>query len=411
MTSTRRAAVLGGNRIPFARQFGAYAEASNQDMLTAALEGLVARHGLAGERLGEVVAGCGDQAQPRLQPHPRGGARLEPVADHARLRRHPGLRHRARGRHPRREQDRAGSGRLRHRRWRRLGLGRPRRGAREAAPQAAAAQPRQELDRAGQGGARLPAHRRRRSRCPPTPSRAPACRWASTWPSPPQRWGVTREDQDALALASHQQPRRRLRPRLLRRPAHALPRPHPRPEPAPRLHPREARLAQAGVRPGRGRDDDRRQLHAAHRRRLRGAARLAGVGGGPRAAPRWPGSSTARRPRSTTSPATRACSWRPRTPCRACSPATGSSLQDFDFYEIHEAFAATVLSTLAAWEDDDVLPRAARAGRAARCHRPRPAQRQRLLARRRSPVRRDRWAHRRDPRRRCSTRRGRARAA
>lgn len=58
MTTTRRAAVLGGNRIPFARQFGAYAEASNQDMLTAALEGLVARYGLAGERLGEVVAGA-----------------------------------------------------------------------------------------------------------------------------------------------------------------------------------------------------------------------------------------------------------------------------------------------------------------------------------------------------------------
>ena len=58
MTSSRRAAVLGGNRIPFARQFGAYAEASNQDMLTSALEGLVARHGLAGERLGEVVAGA-----------------------------------------------------------------------------------------------------------------------------------------------------------------------------------------------------------------------------------------------------------------------------------------------------------------------------------------------------------------
>ncbi len=58
MTSPRRAAVLGGNRIPFARQFGAYAEASNQDMLTSALEGLVARHGLAGERVGEVVAGA-----------------------------------------------------------------------------------------------------------------------------------------------------------------------------------------------------------------------------------------------------------------------------------------------------------------------------------------------------------------
>ena len=58
MTTPRRPAVLGGNRTPFARQFGAYAEAANQDMLTAAIEGLVARHGLAGERLGEVVAGA-----------------------------------------------------------------------------------------------------------------------------------------------------------------------------------------------------------------------------------------------------------------------------------------------------------------------------------------------------------------
>ena len=54
----RRVAVLGGNRIPFARANGAYAKASNQDMLTAAVDGLVARHGLAGERLGEVVAGA-----------------------------------------------------------------------------------------------------------------------------------------------------------------------------------------------------------------------------------------------------------------------------------------------------------------------------------------------------------------
>ncbi len=54
----RRAAILGGNRIPFARQNGAYADASEEDMLTAALDGLVARFGLAGERLGEVVAGA-----------------------------------------------------------------------------------------------------------------------------------------------------------------------------------------------------------------------------------------------------------------------------------------------------------------------------------------------------------------
>jgi acetyl-CoA C-acetyltransferase len=51
-------AILGGNRIPFARSNGPYAEASNQDMLTAALDGLVARFGLSGERLGEVVAGA-----------------------------------------------------------------------------------------------------------------------------------------------------------------------------------------------------------------------------------------------------------------------------------------------------------------------------------------------------------------
>lgn len=57
-TSTRRVAVLGGNRIPFARSNREYADASNQDMLTAAIDGLVARYGLQDERLGMVVAGA-----------------------------------------------------------------------------------------------------------------------------------------------------------------------------------------------------------------------------------------------------------------------------------------------------------------------------------------------------------------
>ena len=57
-TSTRRVAVIGGNRIPFARSNSAYADASNQEMLTSAIDGLVARYGLEGERLGEVVAGA-----------------------------------------------------------------------------------------------------------------------------------------------------------------------------------------------------------------------------------------------------------------------------------------------------------------------------------------------------------------
>ncbi len=57
-SQTRRVAVIGGNRIPFARSNTAYAEASNQEMLTAALDGLVTRFGLEGERVGEVVAGA-----------------------------------------------------------------------------------------------------------------------------------------------------------------------------------------------------------------------------------------------------------------------------------------------------------------------------------------------------------------
>jgi acetyl-CoA C-acetyltransferase len=57
-SSVRNAVVVGGNRIPFARSGSAYAQASNQDMLTAALDGLVARFGLERERLGEVAAGA-----------------------------------------------------------------------------------------------------------------------------------------------------------------------------------------------------------------------------------------------------------------------------------------------------------------------------------------------------------------
>ncbi|MGX6395766.1 acetyl-CoA C-acetyltransferase [Rothia kristinae] len=56
--SAAEAFVLGGNRIPFARSHGAYADVSNQEMLTAAIDGLVARCGLAGERVGEVAAGA-----------------------------------------------------------------------------------------------------------------------------------------------------------------------------------------------------------------------------------------------------------------------------------------------------------------------------------------------------------------
>ena len=58
MTQLRRVAIIGGNRIPFARSNGAYATASNQALLTAALEGLIERYNLHGLHIGEVAAGA-----------------------------------------------------------------------------------------------------------------------------------------------------------------------------------------------------------------------------------------------------------------------------------------------------------------------------------------------------------------
>ncbi len=119
METVRRVAVLGGNRIPFARSNGRYANASNQDLLTAALDGLVARFGLAGQRLGEVVAGA-------VLKHSRDfnltrevvlGSRLDPHTPGVRP--PAGLRHRPGGRHPGRQQDRPRADRRRHRRRRR----------------------------------------------------------------------------------------------------------------------------------------------------------------------------------------------------------------------------------------------------------------------------------------------------
>jgi acetyl-CoA C-acetyltransferase len=57
-SSVRRVAIVGGIRIPFARSMGAYAEVSNQQMLTATLKALVERYQLKGEVLGDVGAGA-----------------------------------------------------------------------------------------------------------------------------------------------------------------------------------------------------------------------------------------------------------------------------------------------------------------------------------------------------------------
>ncbi|MGH8150635.1 MAG: acetyl-CoA C-acetyltransferase [Steroidobacteraceae bacterium] len=57
-SALRRVAVVGGVRLPFARAYGAYAGVGNQDMLTEALRALVERFKLGGVRLGEVAAGA-----------------------------------------------------------------------------------------------------------------------------------------------------------------------------------------------------------------------------------------------------------------------------------------------------------------------------------------------------------------
>jgi acetyl-CoA C-acetyltransferase len=56
--SPRRVAIVGGARIPFARGNGAYAQVGNQEMLVAALRGVVERFGLLGQRVDEVAAGA-----------------------------------------------------------------------------------------------------------------------------------------------------------------------------------------------------------------------------------------------------------------------------------------------------------------------------------------------------------------
>jgi acetyl-CoA C-acetyltransferase len=54
----KRVAVLGGSRIPFCRSHTAYAELSNLDMLSQALAGLIERFSLQGAHIDEVIGGA-----------------------------------------------------------------------------------------------------------------------------------------------------------------------------------------------------------------------------------------------------------------------------------------------------------------------------------------------------------------
>ena len=165
-----------------------------------------------------------------------------------------------------------------------------------------------------------------------------------------EEWEIGRAEQDELTVSSHREPRRRLRPRLPRRPPHPLPGPGARPEPAPRLERREAGEAEAGLR-RRERDDDRRPTRPRSPTapaRCCSPARSGRKSAGCRSSPTSPTAQTAavdhvhKREGLLMAPAYAM----PRMLERY-----GAGIGDFDYYEIHEAFAAQVLCTLKAWED------------------------------------------------------------
>ena len=280
--SPSRVAVIGGNRIPFARSDSAYAHASNQDMLTAALDGLVDRFGLEGERLGEVA----------------GGAVLKHSRDRD-LTRESVLSTRLAPETPAYDvQQACGTGlETTILVANKIALGQIDAGiacgvdTTSDAPIALNEDLRETLleanrQRSTAGKLRALTGLRPGHIVPAIPrneeprtglSMGEHCAiMAERMGDRPGRAGRARGRQPP-------QPRRRLRARLPRRPDHPLPRARARPEPAPRLRPREAGQAEAGLR-RRGRDDDRRQLDAAQRRRLRRPARLRGVGEGARPA-------------------------------------------------------------------------------------------------------------------------------
>ena len=278
--SARRVAVLGGSRIPFARQNGPYAKASNQDMLTATIDALVAKFGLEGEVLGEVVAGA-------VLKHSRDfNLTRETVLGSALAPETPAYD----------VQQACGTGlEATILVANKIALGQIDSGiaggvdTTSDAPLALNEDLRNvllDLNRATSNAARLRALTRLRPQqiVPEIPRNAEPRTGLSMGDHAAlmaTEWGIGREEQDELARRQPPQARGCLRHRLARRPGGPLPRARARSEPAPGLEPREARQAPPSVRRRSG-DDDGRQLDPVERRRLGRIAGQRGVGGGAR---------------------------------------------------------------------------------------------------------------------------------
>ena len=163
-----------------------------------------------------------------------------------------------------------------------------------------------------------------------------------------ERYGISREDQDAFALRSHQRAVAAAEARRLRRgdrPDRGAEGPREtvtgrgRRGPAPRRLAGEAGEAAAGL--PRGRHGHRRQRLDPQRRRRLPADRLRGRAPRSSAPSRWPGSSPSASPAST--PPTWA-SARSRAIPRALA-AAGLTLEQIDLIELNEAFASQVLAS------------------------------------------------------------------
>jgi acetyl-CoA C-acetyltransferase len=347
---TRKVAIVGGNRIPFARSNKHYATASIQDMFTAALDGLVSRFGLQDERLGEVAAGA-------VLKHSRDfnlaresvlGSRLSPETPANDV------------------QQACGTGlQAVIQVANKIALGQIESGVAGGvdttsdAPLGVNEDLRQvflELNRARSLGARLKALTKIRPTqiVPDIPRNAEPRTGLSMGEHAAitaKEWGITREAQDELAAASHQK----------------LAAAYERGFFGDLLTPYQGLTRDANLRPDSTADN---------------LAKLKPVFGGPEgtmtagnSTPLTDGASTVllaseewARERSLpvlaylTHSETAAVDYVHGHEGLLMAPAyavprmltrAGLALQDFDFYEIHEAFASQVLATLAAWEDPD----------------------------------------------------------
>ena len=349
-------------------------------MLTAALDGLVARFGLAGERLGEVVAGA-------VLKHSRDfnltresvlGSALDPHTPAYDVQQACGTGLEAVD--PGRQQDRARPDRGGHRRRRRHHLATPRSAVNEDLRQRLL-----ELNRART--ARRPAARRRQAAPGPARARHPAQRRAAHRAVDGRArrahrrasGGIGRAGAGRAGAAVAPAPRRRVRAGLLRRPGHAVPGADARPEPAPGHH---AWRSWPRCKPVFGKDAGA-TMTAGNSTPLTdgaaaGAAGQRGVGG--RAPPA--GARVLRRPPrpppSTSCTASEGLLMAPDLRGAPAARAGRPDAADFDFYEIHEAFAVAGAGHAEGVGGPGVLQGAPRPRRAARPDRPGQAQRRRL---------------------------------